>query len=110
MLTVGVNGTRLRPDAGRGAVPVGAKPVVNRMETELAETASRWGRSMRCLPRHAQEVWGSKKKTSWFSHVRQSGADWQNCGSGDRVDRNEIANDLGLSRVPDTGGGGPARA
>ena len=58
--------TRLRPDAGRGAVSL-ARPSPTEWKLNW-RNGSRCDGYVRCLPRHAQEVWGQEKDLV-VSHV-----------------------------------------
>ena len=98
LLTVGVNGPDYDLTQRRGAVPL-ARPSPRGWKLKLAERL-RVGDGCREMTAAAMpKKYGVKEKDLVVSHVVNLVLTGK-LRSGDRVDRNEIAQELGLSRVP----------
>ena len=97
MLTVGVNGPDY--DLTRPRRCAAGATVVKRMETELAERAPSRDELREMTVAAMPKKYGVKEKDLVVSHVVNLVLTGK-LRSGDRVDRNEIAHELGLSRVP----------
>ena len=82
LLTVGIRRTRLRPDAGRGVVPL-ARPSATEWKLNRRNSSRTPTRYVRDCRRHAQEVRGQRKRPRGLA-CRQPGTDGQTAlgGSG----------------------------
>ncbi len=98
--------TRLRPDAGRGAVPL-ARPPASEWKLNW-RNGSRCDGYVRCFARHAQEVWGQRKRPRGLA-CRQPGADRQTAVGGSGRPQRDRQRTRAQPRA-DPGGCGPARA
>ena len=101
--------TRLRPQRGRSVVPLARSALGEITELRLREPATTQRVSFGQSPPHDSFAWltvaampkryGVKEKDQVVSHIINLVLTGK-LRSGDRVDRNEIAHELGLSRVP----------
>ena len=94
LLTIGVNGPDYDLTPRRGAVPLAGRA---RLRESVERATGRWRHEK--LTAAMPKKYGIKEKDLVVSHVVNLVLTGK-LRSGDRLDRNEIAEELGLSRVP----------